>query len=207
VTHDDYLPNGATIVVDLDPEVAEATVAMVKEEYFAGTDNKLVVLTWGGPGRAVLHVETPGRLFAVPETDEEEASYNIMPSTTMKMRGTNPRGCMLTPPDKAVCPWADPEGAEHSLGDQIFVEYEGDGPMDKTNMQLTIFTKDGIIYYSCPKMYNPDSTFWRVCEIKNGRILEQVSLCILPCQGAPRKQRLPYDIMIQVCKVLRTNKT
>lgn len=47
--------------MDLEPQVAEATIAMVKAEYFAGTTNKLVVLTWGGDARAVLKVETPGK--------------------------------------------------------------------------------------------------------------------------------------------------
>ena len=56
------MPSGSKIVVDLEPQVADATIAMVKAEYFAGTENKLVVLAWGGDARAVLKVETPGNL-------------------------------------------------------------------------------------------------------------------------------------------------
>ena len=181
VTHDDYLPTAAAMVVDLEPQVSEVVVALVKEEYFAGDvtgDYKLVVLTWGGSGRAVLHVETPGRLFVVPPEEDEEKSYaTIQPSTTMKMRGTNPRGCIITPPNKAVCPWTD----EALYKDQIFVEYDGEEPMESTNMQLSIFgfsmvgdrKECGIIYSASPKVGDADSRFWKVCAMSNGECFEK----------------------------------
>ena len=195
------------------PQVAEATIAMVKADYFAGTENKLVVLAWGGDARAVLKVETPGtlaslcspiclkcadqddtrisvpvprlfhifsgRLFETPKEDDEEASYDkIAPGVAMKMRGSNPRGCMLISPDPAVCPWADPEKAGHvsefAYSDRIFVEYQG-GDMAKCNMQLNIFSKDGIQYTAFPPSApsGEQTSFWKVCQICHGDVLEQ----------------------------------
>jgi hypothetical protein len=60
VIHEDYLPSGAEVLVDLEPHSAQVTIAMVKPEYFAGSNNKLVVLSWSGEGKAMLQVETPG---------------------------------------------------------------------------------------------------------------------------------------------------
>ena len=68
VSREDYLPSGAEVLVDLEPHSAQVTIAMVKPEYFAGSNNKLVVLSWSGEGKAMLHVETPG-----------EESSNVLP--------------------------------------------------------------------------------------------------------------------------------
>jgi hypothetical protein len=96
----------------------------------------------------------------------------------MKMRGTNPRGCMLIAPDPTCCPWADPEKAGHveefQYSDQIFVEYQG-GDMAKSNMQLNIFSKDGIQFAAVPppSASGEQSSFWKVCKICNGDILDE----------------------------------
>jgi hypothetical protein len=177
VSHDSYLPSGAKIVVDLDPQMAEATVAMVSSTYFGGTDNKLIVLTWGGTGTARLHIETPGRLFENLESGSEEQSYSDVPPTqAMKMRGSNPVGCMLTPPDPNVCPWANPDKTPvPTYTDRIYVEYENEH-IDKVNMQVNIFTKDGILYQANPPAAvtaEEKGKFWRVCEISNGEVLQQ----------------------------------
>ena len=167
VSHDEYLPSGAKIVVDLDPQASEATVAMVKAEYFAGTNNMMVVLAWGGNTRAALHCETPGRLFEVPGSDaEEEGSYSIPPGASMKMRGTNPRGCMLIVPDPSLCPWADAEKSDPAMAytDEIFVVYDG-AAMEKTNMQLTVFNKEGILYNAEPPTAESAARYWRVCKV------------------------------------------
>ena len=175
VSHDNYLPSGAKIVVDLDPQIAEVTVAMVNSNYFGGTDNKLIILTWGGTGTARLHVETPGRLFEASKGSEEE-SYAIPPQQPMTMRGLNPMGCMLTPPDPSVCPWANPDKTPvPTYTDRIFVEYENEH-IDKVNMQVNIFTKDGILYQANPPAAataEEKGKFWCVCEISNGEVLEQ----------------------------------
>jgi hypothetical protein len=174
VSHENYLPSGAKIVVDLEPQICEATVAMVNSNYFGGTDNKLIVLTWGGSGTARLHVETPGRLFERSDGKEEE-SYAVPPQQPMKMRGSNPVGCMLTPPDPNVCPWANPEKtAVPTYTDRIFVQYENEN-IDKVNMQVNIFTKDGILYQANPSAATSKEKgkFWCVCEISNGEVLEQ----------------------------------
>ena len=167
VSHDEYLPSAAKIVVDLEPQASEATVAMVKAEYFAGTNNMMVVLAWGGNTRAALHCETPGRLFEVPGSDaEEEGSYSIPPGASMKMRGTNPRGCMLIVPDPTLCPWADAEKSDPAMAytDEIFVEYDG-AAMEKTNMQLTVFNKEGILYNAEPPAADSVERYWRVCKV------------------------------------------
>ena len=84
-------------------------------------------------------------------------------------------GCMLTPPDPNLCPWANPEKtAVPTYTDRVFVQYENEN-IDKVNMQVNIFTKDGILYQANPSAATSKEKgkFWRVCEISNGEVLEQ----------------------------------
>lgn len=131
------------------------------------------------PCLALHPITIQGRLFENPKEEDEEATYGkYAPGVAMKMRGTNPRGCMLISPDAAVCPWADPEKAGHvdefAYSDQIFVEYQG-GDMAKCNMQLNIFNKDGIEYDAIPPSAasGENTSFWKVCKICRDEILHQ----------------------------------
>ena len=118
-----------------------------------------------------LRFVSAGRLFEYPEAGDEDKSYtSIAPSTYMKMRGNNPRGCMLTVPDPTVCVWSDPTKQDSSAdySDQIFVEY--DGIMEHANVQVNIFSKEGILYSAVPPASQSPCRYWRVCKIQGDNI-------------------------------------
>jgi hypothetical protein len=120
-----------------------------------------------------LKFVSAGRLFEYPEAGDEEKTYtSIAPSTYMKMRGNNPRGCMLTVPDPTVCVWSDPTKQDPSAdySDQIFVKYDGDGIMEHANVQVNIYSKEGILYSAVPDASQSPCKYWRVCKIQGDNI-------------------------------------
>jgi len=161
VTAAEYIRTTVKLVVDLDPQVAGVTVPMVKDACFVGSSDLLCVLSWAGDAIAKLVIETPGRLLKVPEEGEEDP-YGSDPSRSMLLRGTNPVGALLAPPDPNLC------GGDFT--DFIWVEC-GEG-MDVCNMQLSVFTKDGLLQTMVPppELLDGTSTFWAVGEVVNGMV-------------------------------------
>lgn len=165
VSAEGYLASSVRFTVDLDPVTPEVTVPMVKKEYFMEeTNDLLLVLTWGGDGNAKLNVETPGRLLKNGEQADE--TYTTPPMTQMLMRGNNPKGVLLCPPDTALC--------MEGIVDRVFVQYQKTGiPMEKANMQLTVFSREGMEWSLSPEApsTSQDCPFWEACTVDDGQIV------------------------------------
>jgi hypothetical protein len=73
--------------------------------------------------------------------------------------------CMLTRASAMSCPWVGSESDvfAHLLDDCIYVSYTGEGDMDLENMQLSLFSVDGLEFSLVPPK-GPGS-YWKVCCI------------------------------------------
>ena len=177
VTAGEYMRSTANLRVDLQPQVAGLTVPMVKSAYFQGSSDVLCILSWAGDAQATLNVETPCRYLARAPADEP---FAMDPSRPMCMRGNNPVGALITAADPNIC--------GGGFADFVWVECV-DG-MDRNNMQLSVFTKDGLTQTLVRPLELGDTTtgFWAVGELIDGVIdvengNERVAEC--PARGKP----------------------
>jgi hypothetical protein len=81
------------------------------------------------------------------------------------------QSCLITPPSAVTCPWVATSAADENaelLQDRIYVHYAGD--MDNANMQLSLFSSDGMEFSQAPPAATGSQPYWSVCAIEAGRV-------------------------------------
>ncbi|EKX49032.1 hypothetical protein GUITHDRAFT_162222 [Guillardia theta CCMP2712] len=125
----------------LDHEEGSATIPLVRPDFFRSDTDLCFILSWGGAGSANLHMETPGRNVRVEEAETFPGS-----DKSMRMIGKNPRSCLLRAPLEDDCPWLSDSGSRRT--NRAIVS--AGGSMEHWNMQLTLFSKEGVVQSFLP---------------------------------------------------------
>ena len=190
ISHLDFVASAAKLTVDLAPMADKVTIPMVKASYFQNPGDMLCVLT-GGDGSAQLKIETPGRCVwqgpserAIAAGAAAAAADGLLEAagaggggkgTFAPMTLTSAsslQSCMITRASGPTCPWVGSAAAEdHAelLKDSVYVYYPGD--LDHANMQLSLFSVDGMEFSQAPPSADDaNSPYWSVCTLEAGRV-------------------------------------